>query len=101
MRYAPLPWAIPHAATEAMNYKGLSIKKDDLVYVIIPAANRDPTFITSPDSFDISRKKSRHFAFGAGMHLCPGMRLARMEMAGALEQLVVRFPTLKITAEPT
>ena len=96
MRYAPLPWAIPHTATRDIEYKGLRIQRDDLVFVLVPAANRDPAVVTAPDSFDITRPRVRHFAFGAGMHVCPGIRLARMEMAAALTRLVTRYDTVAL-----
>ncbi|MEM6986028.1 MAG: cytochrome P450 [Pseudomonadota bacterium] len=95
MRFAPLPWVIPHCATEAFDYKGISFAAGDLVFCMVPAANRDPTAVPEPDVFDIRRNRARHFAFGFGMHACPGLRLARMEMASALTQLATRFPGLR------
>jgi hypothetical protein len=48
------------------------------------AANRDPSATERPDEFIIDRASARHFAFGAGMHSCPGAHLAKMEMSMAL-----------------
>jgi len=41
-----------------------------------------------PDEFNIDRAPARHFAFGAGMHSCPGAHLAKMEISMALLGLV-------------
>ena len=100
MRYAPLPWALPHAATQDHDYKGMSIKEGDLAMVLIPAVNRDPAAVENPDVFDIKRRPTRNFSFGYGMHACPGAQLARLEMAAALEGLVRRLPEMRLVEEP-
>lgn len=96
MRYAPLPWVIPHSATHEFDYKGISFKTGDLVYAVVPAANRDPAAMTYPDVFDITRDRTRHFSFGSGMHVCPGIRLARMEMATAIRKFLAAFSDIAL-----
>jgi len=88
MRFAPLPWAIPHAATRDFAYKTIDFKRGDLVFALVPAANRDPAAMDAPQDFNITRQRARHFSFGSGMHACPGAQLARLEMSIALEQLL-------------
>ncbi len=100
MRYAPLPWALPHAATRDFTYKGIAFNEGDLAFALVPAANRDPAAVADPQSFDISRDRTRHFAFGYGLHACPGSQLARMEMSIALEALTTRFSEISLAAEP-
>ena len=100
MRFAPLPWAIPHRVTKNQTYKGIELKNGDDVFVMIPAANRDPDVIDRPNEFDITRDKIIHFAFGAGMHSCPGSQLAKMEMAMALKSLVSRLPVMERASDP-
>ncbi|MEP0943040.1 MAG: cytochrome P450 [Rhizobiaceae bacterium] len=100
MRYAPLPWVLPHRATGDFEYKGIQFKTGDVAFVMVPAANRDPSVIANPQDFDITRDRVRHFAFGAGMHGCPGAQLARMEMSIALEALVTRVSDIQRAADP-
>lgn len=100
MRFAPLPWAIPHAALHDFDYKGIGFKKGDLAQVLIPAVNRDPAAVEDPHVFDITRPRVRNFSFGYGMHSCPGAQLARMEMAIALERFIRRVPSLRLIREP-
>lgn len=100
MRFAPLPWVLPHSATRDHSYKGIQFKQGDIAFVMVPAANRDPNVMDAPNSFNISRDRARHFSFGAGMHGCPGAQLARMEMSIALELLVTRFSSLTPAAAP-
>ena len=84
MRFAPLPWVIPHRATRDMIYCDIAFAKGDLAFVMVPAANRDPSATERLDEFTVDRAPARDFAFGAGMHSCPGAHLAKMEMSLAL-----------------
>lgn len=98
MRYAPLPWAIPHAATADIVWRGIAFRKGDVAYALVPAANRDPAALSDPHRFDITRDRARHFAFGYGMHACPGSQLARMEMSAALRKLAEQAPDIRLVA---
>ncbi|SPL92151.1 putative cytochrome P450 hydroxylase [[Actinomadura] parvosata subsp. kistnae] len=86
----------PRTATEDVEIGGQVIKKGEAVFCSLLAANRaDPAL----DGFDITRKESRHVAFGHGIHHCLGAPLARMELRIAFTTLVSRFPSLR-TAVP-
>lgn len=98
MRFTPLPWALPHAAVATFDYKGIAFAPGDVAFALVPAANRDPAVVDRPDEFDIARPRARHFAFGAGMHACPGAQLARMEMAAALQGLIGAFGRIELLA---
>lgn len=104
MRYAPLPFALPHAALREHDYRGIHLNKGDLAMILVPAANRDPSAIDNPQVFDITRNrtrgKARHFSFGYGPHFCTGAQLARMEMNIALEALVRRIKSWRLVEEP-
>jgi cytochrome P450 len=72
----------------------------DQVVVSLPMANRDPSLVDSPDSFDVERKPTSHVAFGHGVHHCIGAPLARMEMRVALSALFESFPNLRLANDP-
>lgn len=96
MRWAPLPWALPHAAVHDVTYKGHDFKAGDLAFAFVPAANRDSAAVADPHAFNITRDRVKNYAFGAGMHSCPGAQLARMEMAAALTALADRLQTIEL-----
>ncbi len=100
MRFAPLPWVIPHKAVRDFTYKDIAFESGDLAFAMVPAANRDPSAIKNPNVFDITRKPARHFAFGAGMHSCPAAHLARIEMATALQKFASSFDVIERAADP-
>ena len=66
----------------------------------IGAANRDPAVFDAPDVFDITRSPNPHLAFGAGIHTCAGLAVARLEARIAFARLVARFPQLELGGAP-
>lgn len=91
--------AIPRITTTDVELAGVPIPAGQLVFASLPAGNRDPGFVESPDVLDIRRGAPGHLAFGHGVHHCLGAPLARMEMRIALPALLRRFPGLRL-AEP-
>ena len=99
MRYAPLPWVLPHTAVNDVHYKGVDFVEGDTVLILVPATNRDPNVMDEPHRFDIDRPRARNFSFGQGAHACPAAQLARIEMAIAVERLVTRT-SIQLAEEP-
>jgi cytochrome P450 len=62
----------------------------------IGAANRDPSWFAQPDRFDLHREHYKHVAFGAGVHQCVGLSLARMEGRIAMSRFLARFPDYEL-----
>ena len=79
---------------------GTVIRRGDLVYLSVAAANRDPAVFPDPDRFDVTRAGAKHIGFGAGPHVCIGQGLARRELELGVGSLVRRFPALRL-AEST
>jgi cytochrome P450 len=76
---------------------GVSIPAGSIVDMVGASANHDETKFTDPDKFDIFReRRTRHFGFGAGPHICIGQHLARLEMTRALTAILDRLPNLRL-----
>jgi cytochrome P450 len=99
LRYDGTAQLLQRIAREDLMLRGQTIRKGDLLYLSLGAANRDPAVFPEPDRFDIHRAGNRHLAFGAGPHLCLGMTLARRELEVALGRLVRRMPRLRFDEE--
>lgn len=78
---------------------GHVLRRDQLAFLMIGAANRDPDVFDDPNRFSIERTPGRHIAFGFGIHLCVGAPLARLEASIALERLLARFTALELASD--
>lgn len=76
------------------------IRKGQMVFPMLSAANRDPAHFPNPDQFLLDRDNMKHVAFGFGVHYCIGAPLARLEGEIALRKLVAAFPHLQLTDTP-
>ena len=79
---------------------GQSIRRNQVVAVVLAAANRDPAQFEDPERLDFGRSDIRHLAFGQGNHFCLGSQLARLEAEIAIGSLLRRFPDFGGPQEP-
>ena len=80
-----LRWEAPvqtffRTTTAPVELGGISLPADAKILLFLAAANRDPRRWEQPERFDVSRRASGHVAFGAGIHMCVGQMLARLEI---------------------
>lgn len=52
------------------------------------AANRDPLAFDTPEEIRLDRDQNGNLLYGAGIHVCPGAPLARLELRVAMEALL-------------
>jgi cytochrome P450 len=80
---------------------GKTIRKGDKVVMWYVSGNRDETAIDNPDAFIIDRARPRqHLSFGFGIHRCVGNRLAELQLKIIWEEILKRFPVVKVVGEP-
>ncbi|WP_434440080.1 cytochrome P450 [Lentzea sp. E54] len=98
-----LRWDPPVQMTSRIAHEQVHrIGKDDVVTLLIGAANRDPEVYPEPHKFDVMRvHKPEHLAFSSGIHYCLGATLARMEGEVAFRALARRMPDLRQTGPVT
>lgn len=100
-------WQTPLAhmrrtATRDIEFGGKTIRKDDKVVMWYVSGNRDESVLDDPDAFIIDRLRPRqHMSFGFGIHRCVGNRLAELQLTIIWEEIMKRFPTIELVAEPT
>lgn len=86
--------------TAATRIGDVEFEAGTVLTLAIGAANRDPAVFNEPDAFDIGRTPNPHLSFGAGIHTCAGLAVARLEARIAIARLVERFPKLALAGEP-
>lgn len=85
---------------EDLEIGGKRIRKGQRVIGLIGAANRDPEAFVEPNLLDIGREDRSHLSFGRGIHYCLGSSLAVLEGRIALAELLRRFSSIQLAAEP-
>jgi cytochrome P450 len=87
---------IMRRAKTAVEVAGAPIPAGSLLMLLPGSANRDSERWSDPDQFDIDRVGRGHLGFGAGVHVCPGASLTRLEAKIAFEVLVRRVRGLTL-----
>ena len=77
---------------------GRRIRAGETLVLFYPSAARDEAAFARPDVFDVGRSPNPHVSFGIGEHYCLGARLARLELAAILGELVTRVDSLELAA---
>jgi cytochrome P450 len=99
-------WQTPlaHMARTAMRdfeMDGQTIKEGDRVAMWYVSGNRDERQIADPNRYDIERERVRnHLSFGFGIHRCVGNRLAELQLTIIWEEILKRFPEVRLVREP-
>lgn len=78
---------------------GRTIRKGQILHIMIGAANRDPAQFVRPDALDITRTPNRHVSLGHGVHYCLGAALARLELRIAVKSFLARFPRYRLVSD--
>lgn len=109
------PQRIPHAIEEILRITGPLVanrrvaKRDteiggrriaagERVTVMWVSANRDEEVFEAPEELRWDRK-TEHLVYGAGIHVCPGAPLARVELRVATEELLRRTESLQLAPD--
>lgn len=77
---------------------GRQIAAGERITLMWISANRDERVFEDPDSFRLDRDYSKNLLWGAGIHVCPGAPLAKLEMKVFMEELLAH--TLDIATIP-
>jgi len=102
LRLVPPARGFVRTATGDVELAGTRIRAGQRVYMLYPAANRDPGHFTDPDRFDPARRQAYgHASFGFGTHFCLGAGLARMEAKALFTELISRYSAIRPAGTPT
>ena len=96
-----LKLAVVRYALEDVELGGTTIKKGQMVMILLGSALRDETAFDKAQVFDVRRNTNASIAFGHGAHYCLGANLARLELQVAVERFLRRFPEVKLLGEPS
>ncbi len=79
---------------------GVPMKAGQRVFLILAAANHDPSVFAQPDRLILNRQGERsHLAFGFGLHSCMGLQLARLEARIAIPGILAKWSRIELAGE--
>jgi cytochrome P450 len=100
MRYeSPLQMAFRYVM-ENTELRGKALRRGQMIWGGVGAANRDPAHFADPDRLDVGRSPNPHLGLGRGIHFCVGAPLARAEGTIAIHTLLRRLPGLRLAEAP-
>ena len=99
LRYYTIIFGDGRKVTRDIEFHGVQLKRGDMVYGLVSAANRDPRAYERSDEFLPDRKRNNHMGFASGPHRCLGQHLARREMQIALEEWLRVIPEFRIAGD--
>ena len=94
MRWETASQFLARQATVDVEFHGVKVPAGAALSLCSGSANRDETVFDNPDEFDIDRPQRVNVGFGAGIHTCLGMPVAKIEMEAMLNA-VLDLPNLR------
>ena len=88
--------AVPRVVKQEVEVHGVTLKKGELVTLLLGAADVDGAEFRDPELVDFERERNKHLAFGGGPHRCLGSHLARMELEVAMQVWHERIPVYRV-----
>lgn len=85
--------------TRRVQIGGRTIEAGERISLNWVAANRDGRAFTVPQLFRSNRDASSNLLYGAGIHVCPGAPLARMELRVAVQALLEGTTGIDLVAQ--
>jgi cytochrome P450 len=96
LRFDPPVQNTRRVATNDLILDDKTIRKGELIVVMIAAANRDPMKFGNPQLYDINRaNNSEHLTFGHGPHACVANHFSVMLATETLEFLFCKYKKIK------
>ena len=95
-RYVSPVISFVRTATRDTELHGQHIAAGEKLLLLYQSANRDERVFDDPDVLRLDRSPNPQIAFGVGPHVCMGINLARLEIRVLFEELVKRFPDMRV-----
>lgn len=85
--------------TREVNVGGRTIPAGEKITLLWASANRDEAVFGDPEAFCPHQNASKNLLYGAGIHVCPGAPLARMELQVFMEELLKQIDKIEPAAD--
>ena len=81
------------------DFDGVKVPPGSKLMLNFGSANRDEAHYQDGENFDLDRdnRETLHLSFGRGIHACAGQAFARKEAIVAMQKIVARLPSLRLS----
>jgi cytochrome P450 len=94
-RFDPAVTFIFRVAKEETKIGDQEIKSGDTIFISSHCVNRSQ--LEDGNDLNISRENIQHMSYGHGAHYCIGAKLGRLEMNLLFNQMIKKYPKIKVT----
>lgn len=98
MRVVAMSTSMVRTAAEGFRWEGRDIRRGDIVFLVIAAANRDPDMFDDPLQLNFERPQQLTMTFAPGQHFCIGHWFAKMMMSEFLPAFLERYESWTVEA---
>jgi pimeloyl-[acyl-carrier protein] synthase len=95
-RVIGMSYASARVIAQDHEFAGHHMQAGQLVYLMQGIANRDPSIFAEPQKVDPLRQQRGNMMFGAGVHMCIGHLLAKMQLAEFFPAITRRFGRIEL-----
>lgn len=96
------PGSVPRFTNDDVEFRGVVIPKDTMVWFNLNISGRDEGAFEDPDTFNPDREiaqNQRHVAFSLGKHMCLGQYIARAQLQEGLHQIARRIKDPRLVGD--
>jgi len=97
IRYFGPSQAEGRTAAADVELRGVTIRSGEAVQILWNSANHDERVFKHPDDVDLDRSANPHIGFGAGIHRCLGLHLAKLQVRVAVEEWLDAVPAFALS----
>jgi cytochrome P450 family 109 len=95
LRYDAPVQALRRRALEDVVLNDVEIPRDGSLAMVYGSANHDERVFSDPGTFSLDRDVTRHMAFSAGIHYCPGAPVSRFEVRALFDEMLDRYVSIE------
>lgn len=85
--------------TKPVTLGGRDLAAGERLSLIWASANRDEAVFKDAATFRLDRDPSQNLLYGAGIHVCPGAPLARLELLAITQELLTQTTNIALVAD--
>ncbi|WP_353150322.1 cytochrome P450 [Pollutimonas bauzanensis] len=85
--------------TKPVTLGGRDLAAGERLSLIWASANRDEVVFKDAATFRLDRDPSQNLLYGAGIHVCPGAPLARLELLAITQELLTQTTNIALVAD--